>query len=114
MDWITDRLPTEADADSAGDVVIRLDHDQWDMTEWYNVLKRTPWIAFKPSDAANFLNDVAAAVEAGKCRRIVSITRTVQENGYNTIDAVADDGTAWWMVPGEAEWTQLPALPDRG
>jgi len=47
-------------------------------------------------------------------RRIISITRTVQESGDHTIDAVADDGTAWWMVPGEAEWTQLPALPDRG
>lgn len=108
MDWITDRLPIESDADSAGDVVIQLGHDQWDMTEWYNVPESTPWIAFKPADAA-------AAVEAGKRRRIISITRTVQESGDHTIDAVADDGTAWWMIAGVADgWTQLPALPDRG
>lgn len=98
MDWITDRLPTEADADSAGDVVIRLDHDQWGIIEWYNVPESTPWLAFKP------------AVEASKRRRIVSITRTRD----HTIDAVADDGTAWWMIAGVTDgWTQLPALPDR-
>lgn len=116
MDWITDRLPTEADADSAWDVVIRLDHDQWAKTKWYNVFESTPWIALNPNpaDAVNFLNDVAAAVEAGKRRRIVSITRTVVESGLHAIDAVADDGTAWWMIAGVTDgWTQLPALPDR-
>ena len=102
MDWITDRLPTEADADSAGDVVIQPDHDQWGMTEWYNVPESTPWLAFKPADA----------VEAGQRRRIVSLSRTVY-GAVHTLDAVADDGTAWWKVPGEADWTQLPALPDR-
>lgn len=47
-------------------------------------------------------------------RRIVSITRTVLASGDHTIDAVADDGTAWWMIAGVTDgWTQLPALPDR-
>lgn len=46
-------------------------------------------------------------------RRIVSLARTVLQDGHHTIDVVADDGTAWWMVPGEADWTQLPSLPDR-
>lgn len=109
MDWITDRLPTEADADSAGDVVVRLDHDQWDMTEWYNVPESTPWVAFEPADAANFLNEVAAAVEAGNRRRIIS---TVEVEG--TAMAVADDGTAWYLSADWSSWTQLPALPDRG
>lgn len=115
MDWITDRQPTEADGDAAGDVVIRLDHDQWDMTEWYNVPESTPWLAFKPADAADFLNSIAGAVKDGQRRRIVSITRTVMASGDHTIDAVADDGTAWWMIAGVTDgWTQLPALPDRG
>lgn len=115
MDWITDRLPTEADSDSAGDVVIRLNHDQWDMTEWYNVSESTPWLAFNPADAANFLNNVAAAVEAGRARRIISTNRTVHPNGVAIIDAVADDGTAWWVAQGDDEngWHQLPPLPDR-
>ena len=48
-------------------------------------------------------------------RRIVSITRTVMASGDHTIDAVANDGTAWWMIAGVTDgWTQLPALPDRG
>lgn len=42
----------------------------------------------------------------------MSLTRTVY-GAVHIIDAVADDGTAWWKVPGEVEWTQLPALPQR-
>lgn len=82
------------------------------MDKWYNVPQSTAWLAFKPADAANFLNSIAAAVRAGQRRRIISITRTVH-GAVHTLDAVADDGTAWWKVPGETDWTQLPALPDR-
>jgi hypothetical protein len=50
-------------------------------------------------------------------RRFVSISRTVwlDQGGiqYDYIDAVADDGTAWWMGPDETEWQQAPALPAR-
>ena len=48
-------------------------------------------------------------------RRIVSITRTVMASGDHTIDAVADDGTAWWVAQDDDEngWRQLPPLPDR-
>ena len=100
MDWITDRLPTEADADGDGDVLCL--RYRMDIASWKNVESGEPWLPLAPSSTP-------------RPRRIVSITRTVQESGDHTIDAVADDGTAWWMIAGVTDgWTQLPALPDRG
>ena len=78
------------------------------MEKWYNVPQSTAWLAFKPADAANFLNSIAAAVEAGQRRRIVSIALDA-----DSVAAVADDGTSWWLSGNGAKWTQLPALPDR-
>jgi hypothetical protein len=114
MDWITDRLPTKADADEWGDVVIGYEGG-WDMVRWEEVQTGQAWLAFKPADAADFLNSIAAAVEAGQRRRIISTNRTVHPNGVGIIDAVADDGTAWWIAQGDDDngWRQLPPLPDR-
>jgi len=42
-------------------------------------------------------------------RRIVSIALDA-----DSVAAVADDGTAWWLSGNGTKWTQLPALPDRG
>lgn len=46
-------------------------------------------------------------------RRFVSISRTEHQNGSHTVDAIDDEGIAWWMVPGETGWLQLAALPAR-
>lgn len=51
-------------------------------------------------------------------RRFVSITRTVILNGYHIIDAIDDDGVAWWRVianfsENDVDWTRLTPLPDR-
>ena len=100
MDWITDRLPTKADGDECGDVVVSIGY-AWDMARWEEVQNGQAWLAFKPADATTK-------------RRIISTNRTVHPNGVATIDAVADDGTAWWVVQGgENGWRQLPPLPDR-
>lgn len=101
MDWITDRLPTEAEADKWGDVVIAYEGG-WDMVRWEQVQTGQAWLAFKPADAATK-------------RRIISTNRTVHPNGVAIIDAVADDGTAWWIAQGDDDngWRQLPPLPDR-
>jgi hypothetical protein len=48
-------------------------------------------------------------------RRFVSISRTVHSAGH-TLDAIADDGTAWWKVLGsddQTDWHQLSSLPAR-
>lgn len=99
LTWINDRLPTEADGDEDGDVIALCDGGKaWFRSYWRAVDPGQPWIPFTPP--------------APQPRRFVSITRTVY-GAVHTLDAVADDGTAWWMVPGEVEWTQLPALPKR-
>lgn len=50
-------------------------------------------------------------------RRFISITRTVQTNGLHTLDAIDDDGRAWWLVVNSDdapdEWTETQPLPSR-
>ena len=50
-------------------------------------------------------------------RRFVAITRTVNANGAHTLDAIDDDGRAWWLVVGvdgaPETWTELQSLPSR-
>ena len=107
MDWITDRLPTETDGDAKGEVIaLTIGGKRWYKNPWDRIEPGQPWLPFIPPYAPT-----------NQRRRIISIIRTVwmDQGGSqsHTIDAVADDGTAWWMVPGEVEWSQLPALPDR-
>lgn len=106
LPWITDRLPTRADGDKDGDVVLLLDGDNngWCGVHWLLVKRGQPWLAFTPPTTAS------TPAPLTRPRRIISITRTMH-GATETIDAVADDGTAWWKVPGDVDWTQLPALP---
>ena len=49
-------------------------------------------------------------------RKFASLTRTVTDFGH-IIDAIDDDGVAWWMITSpdgpEPEWHQLTPLPGR-
>ena len=113
MDWITDRLPTEADGDEDGYVIVSTaTQSVWYRKYFKLVSCGQSWLPFTPPAAMPAPESVAPATSAPQPRRFVSITRTVY-GAVHTLDAVADDGTAWWKVPGEVEWTQLPALPDR-
>ena len=94
MDWITDRLPTEADADVDGDVLCL--RYRMDIASWKNVESGEPWLPLAPSSTP-------------RPRRIISIAEV-----ECTTMAVADDGTAWYLSADWSSWTQLPALPDRG
>lgn len=95
--WITDRLPTEADGDPDGVLIVSTE-DGWAFDIWKYVKPGTAWLSFRRPGIAP--------------RRFVSVTRTVLQSGLHTIDAVADDGTAWWRVAGEKDgWNQLPPLP---
>jgi hypothetical protein len=48
-------------------------------------------------------------------RRFVSLTRTVHDN-YCTLDAICDEGRAWWLVAGidgaPDDWTEMQPLPE--
>ena len=118
LPWITDRLPLEADGDEDGDVVVLIGSSMyWALINWCDVNAGTPWLAFTSLSSVKFI--AASTAEPtfeplNQPRRFVSINRIVLGDGAYSIDAVADDGTAWWMVPGEFEWTEmLPPLPPR-
>ena len=111
-DWIIDRPPTEADADRDGDVWVPNQPDPEDAfcVHWSSVGIGTPW------RRSSFWRPPAPQPEpadrATEPRRFVSISRTVHDHGP-TLDAIADDGTAWWMVADHTEWRQLSPLPAR-
>ena len=114
LPWITDRPPLQDDGDEDGDVVVMIEGSTaWALLPWRQVKAGTPWLAFTSLISAK--PAAKPSVEPlSQPRRFVSINRIVLEDGAYSIDAVADDGTAWWTVPGEFEWTEmLPPLPPR-
>lgn len=53
-------------------------------------------------------------------RRFVSLQRTVHTANIHTLDAIDDEGRAWWLIldpSGDCgaplEWTELIPLPTR-
>lgn len=50
-------------------------------------------------------------------RHFISLTRTVSPDGTHTLDAIDQDGRAWWLILGNDEapetWTELQLLPSR-
>ena len=110
-DWITDRRPTEADGDKDGDVLARQspNGDDYSYRHWSYVGEATPW--------KHFENWQPPAATEPTPRKFASLTRTAHGFGH-TIDAIDDDGVAWWMVIGpddcsDTEWHQLLPLPGR-
>lgn len=107
LPWITDRLPTEADGDKDGDVVLLLDGDNnaWCGVYWLLVKRGQPWLAFTPPTTAS-TSEPAPSTPTPLTRRITGIAEA-----DGTVIAVADDGTAWYLSANWSNWTQLPALP---
>ena len=64
-------------------------------------------------DFVELISKAPEPAPVSSARRFVSISRTVNEDGCQTVDAIDDEGIAWWMVPGETGWQQLAALPAR-
>lgn len=103
-DWITDRLPTEADADANGNVLALMPShmslgETWSLfIKWDQVDDGTPWCH------ASLRGSTAALTTTP--RQFTSITYA-----NDRYLALADDGTAWedW---GQG-WVQLDPLPAR-
>lgn len=112
--WITDRRPTEADGDGDGDVLARYhpDDDDHCYLHWSHVgaAASVPW-----KHCADW-QPPATPEPTPTPRKFASLTRTITDFGH-TIDAIDEDGVAWWMTPGpydpEPEWHQLTPLPGR-
>jgi hypothetical protein len=115
-DWIIDRPPTEADADCDGEVAVkkRPGSDANAYFHWSFVKPGMVWRRMSHWSAAEQTPEPAAepAARAMQSRRFVSISRTVHDHCH-TLDAIADDGTAWWKDADHTEWRQLSPLPAR-
>ena len=100
-DWITDRLPTEADADGHGEVLAQ-DEPWGSFTEWEAVTTGTPWRHTSTWRSPDGATPTTTTIP----RKFTSITRA----DYRYL-ALADDGTAWEGYGNG--WVQLDPLPAR-
>ena len=107
-EWITDRLPTRADADNDEDVVIKRAPDRAPEVSlgWahYSVITPgQPWWSSKAEDAARPTPPPAPA----PTRVVTALT----VNGQ-CLYAACNDCTIWVMDRREsAFWQQLPSIP---
>jgi len=122
QNWITDRRPTEADGDENGEVVLRRFSDgRQDSTtgsfdalvDWRHIGEGVPWqhtgVWQSPAPAAEPEPPTATP------RKFVAISRTVWMDGggsqAHTLDAIDEDGVAWWKLACETFWRQTTPLP---
>ena len=123
--WITDRPPTEADADFDGDVAVkqRPASDSFAYLHWTFVKPGTAWRRTAHRNAFEIAAPEPSA-SATQPRRFVSISRTLLKDGDHILDAIDDEGIAWWrrldtqphhpaFPPKDPGWQQLSPLPAR-
>lgn len=103
-EWITDRLPTEADADSEGDVLLPRTPLTVPPGGWYQrytlVVPSQPWWSGKA--AARVEVEAPAPALTRKVVQIATRERSL-------LAALCDDGTMWRLE--RSNWTQVPAIP---
>ena len=113
-EWITDRRPTEADADADGDVRLRKHHNNdYSFAHWSYVAAGAPWqhtYLWKPPTVAVAPEPAAPATQP---RRFVAISRTMRPEGGYILDAIDEDGVAWCQVVGVTKWLRHKELPAR-
>ena len=125
-EWITDRLPTERDADGDGDVRVPRDLGADPLTlygyQFYKwIVPGQPWwsrnAATAPEPAPESAPEPAPEPAPVAGRKIVQFVH-VPENDYHGQKAFAlcDDGTMWTSSISNtmcAPWQQLPPIPQR-
>jgi hypothetical protein len=118
-DWITDRLPTEADADSDGDVFLPEkpsalpggDYSERVWQHWSLVVPGQPWWS---EEAAANPTPASAPPAPAPTRKVVQIAieSPPTEDNHSYIYALCNDGTIHFHAPGtDAPWRQLPPIP---
>lgn len=117
MDWITDRLPTAADADRDGDVKIPCrpgDQPDDDSTFWVHyslIFPGQPWWSAMASQATPAPAEPPAPTPPAerKIKQFVYIPKT--ENKGEKVIALCNDGTLWYASPGWLNWLSFAPIP---
>jgi hypothetical protein len=112
QEWITDRPPTEADGDGAGDVRMVLRPGGcgvYYLAHWSYVGSGAPWQHTAdwqpPTEPAPTEPDRIAS------RRVVQIAFDAVDAETSALIALCDDGSMWCSATGSPGWTELPAIP---
>ena len=106
-EWITDRLPTEADVDSDGDVVIKFAQDSEPEEGTYAhftvVVPGQPWWSRRA--AARGAHPAPAPAPA--TARVVTVMAANDLRLY----AACNDGTIWTVGALGGEWDPIAPIP---
>jgi hypothetical protein len=117
MGWITDRLPTDEDADADGDVWIprkitdsaENGPDRTYVSYLAVVAVGQPWWSLNAADRA----DEPATTEPAPitARQAVQIAFAAVDAETTCLIALCNDGSLWGLRACSTEWTELPAIP---
>jgi hypothetical protein len=121
MDWITDRLPTEADADGEGEVRIPAipgsrPNKRYELQHYSLVVANQPWwshwadkrVAAAAAQAPSEPPAPAPPAER-KIKQFVYVPKT-EDMGEKVI-ALCNDGTLWYASPGWLNWHSFAPIP---
>jgi hypothetical protein len=118
MKWITTRRPTKPEAGRYEEVLVKAypDEENWVPMHYSLVPAGMAWRQVSASTAPAPEPEPIPPAEHWPLPRLFAapIRRTFFPSGEMVIDAIADDGTAWFLVEGEApapHWKQIPPLP---
>lgn len=104
LPWITNRLPTEKDADVDGDIVCVCDFGGgWQIRPAKDLRPGTPWLPYNPPGQPWQHSQTVP-------RKIVQL---IDSSDLSGCLALADDGTLWQWRPNSTSWAQIKPLPDR-
>jgi hypothetical protein len=120
--WTTHRSPTEADADDDGEVLVPLRPDISDdannnrYIHWSYLGQGVPWKHSYRWKSPNSEVDYTPEPTTTPRRFKETPRRTIAPNGC-IIDAIDEDGVAWWMALAwsdpKPEWYRMMPLPAR-
>lgn len=120
--WITHRPPSQEDADEDGEVLVPLRPDLPDdpsnnrYIPWSYVGEATPWKhCYGQQPPTSAVDDTPTPTTTPR-RFKETPRRTIAPNGC-FIDAIDEDGVAWWMAIAtrdpKPEWCRMLPLPAR-
>jgi hypothetical protein len=110
-EWITDRPPTEADADDDGEVIISwtpgdTPEESCKWAKYSAVSPGQPWW----SERADYARDYAARVTPPPAPAPARVVTALAIDSDVTVIAACNDGTMWIRQP-MGGWGQIPSIP---